>query len=72
MAASGIAFINSTAMVGGFAGPFLIGWIRESTQSFAVALIAMAVILVLSAVIVLTRRLGRDYLPADDGQDLAS
>ncbi len=61
-AASAIAFINSTAMVGGFLGPFLIGWIREATGSYTIALISMAVVLVVGAGIVLTRKAGRDFV----------
>jgi ACS family tartrate transporter-like MFS transporter len=33
-AAAGIALINSVGNLGGFAGPFLIGWVRTRTNSF--------------------------------------
>jgi D-galactonate transporter len=42
-AAGGIAMINGFAQIGGFTGPYLVGWIRESTQSFSMALLALAV-----------------------------
>ncbi|MEJ1975605.1 MAG: MFS transporter [Acetobacteraceae bacterium] len=61
-AASAIAFINSSAMVGGFLGPFLIGWIREATGSYTTALVFMAAVLVVGAGVVLTRKPGRDYV----------
>jgi MFS family permease len=42
-AAGGIAMINGFAQIGGFTGPYLVGWIRETTQSFSIALLALAV-----------------------------
>jgi ACS family tartrate transporter-like MFS transporter len=41
-AAAAIALINSLGNVGGFAGPFVIGWIKESTGSFTWGLVAVA------------------------------
>jgi ACS family tartrate transporter-like MFS transporter len=37
-AAGGIAFINSIGNLGGYVGPFIIGWIKESTGSFELGL----------------------------------
>ncbi len=51
-AATGIAAINSIGNLGGFAGPTLIGLIKESTGSFEGGLYAVAAMLVLSAVLV--------------------
>jgi len=42
-AAGGIAMINGFAQIGGFIGPYLVGWIRETTQSFSLALLALAI-----------------------------
>ncbi|WP_034303343.1 MFS transporter [Herbaspirillum sp. RV1423] len=42
-AAGGIAMINGFAQIGGFVGPYLVGWIRETTQSFSIALLVLAV-----------------------------
>jgi MFS transporter, ACS family, tartrate transporter len=53
-AAGGIALVNSVGNVGGFIGPILVGWIRESTGQFAPGLLTLAGILVLGAVVVLT------------------
>ena len=53
-AAGGIALVNSVGNVGGFIGPILVGWIRESTGQFATGLLTLAGILVLGAVVVLT------------------
>jgi MFS transporter, ACS family, tartrate transporter len=52
-AAGGIALVNSVGNVGGFIGPILVGWIRESTGQFASGLLTLAGILVLGAVVVL-------------------
>ena len=41
-AAGAIALINAIGNVGGFAGPFLIGWIKDATGSFAGGLLAVA------------------------------
>jgi len=51
-AATGIAAINSIGNLGGFAGPFIIGFIRERTGSFEGGLIAVALALVFSAALV--------------------
>jgi len=37
-AAAGIALINSLGNLGGYVGPFIVGWIKDSTQSFEMAL----------------------------------
>jgi len=41
-AAGGLAFINSFGTLGGFVGPFLIGFIRERTDSFSQSLLLLA------------------------------
>ena len=47
-AAGGLAFINSVATVGGFVGPYAMGWLRDATGSFSAGLMAMAGLLMLS------------------------
>jgi MFS transporter, ACS family, tartrate transporter len=44
-AAGGLAFITTIGSLGGFFGPFMIGWIKDSTGSFILGLLAMAAIL---------------------------
>jgi nitrate/nitrite transporter NarK len=44
-AAGGLAFISTIGSLGGFFGPFLVGWIKDATGSFILGLVAMAVIL---------------------------
>ncbi len=52
-AATGIATINSIGNLGGFAGPFIIGWLKETTGSFRGGLLAVAAALVFSAALIL-------------------
>jgi MFS transporter, ACS family, tartrate transporter len=52
-AAAGIAFINAFGNLGGFAGPYLTGWIREATHSYVWALAMLGGFLALSGIIVL-------------------
>lgn len=41
-AAGGLAYINSLGTIGGFFGPYAMGWLRDRTHSFAAGLLAMA------------------------------
>ena len=52
-AAGGIALVNSIAAVGGFAGPFLIGWVHQATGSFRAGLLILAALLGCAAAIAL-------------------
>ncbi|SFH35574.1 Major Facilitator Superfamily protein [Ensifer sp. OV372] len=52
-AAAGIATINSLGNLGGFVGPSMIGWIKDTTGSFAGGLYFVAALLVISAVVTL-------------------
>ena len=40
-AAAGIAFIVAVGNLGGFAGPYLIGRVKEATNSYAIALLVL-------------------------------
>ncbi len=50
-AAAGLAFINSIGTMGGFVGPFVMGWLTDRTGSFDAGLAAMAGLLVVSTVL---------------------
>ena len=52
-AAGGIALVNAMGNVGGFAGPFLVGWIRDTTGSFVNALLMLAAVMAMSALMLL-------------------
>jgi sugar phosphate permease len=53
-AAGAIGLINSCGNVGGFVGPYITGYIKETTGSFSVAWIYLACSLALSALLILT------------------
>jgi ACS family tartrate transporter-like MFS transporter len=46
--ASGLAFINAVASIGGFVGPFVVGWLKDATGNFISGMIAMAGMLILA------------------------
>lgn len=50
-AAGGIALINSVGNLGGFAGPYLLGYVREQTGSFASGLYVLAGFLTAGAIL---------------------
>ena len=52
-AAGGIALINAVGNLGGFVGPFLMGWLSDLTGSYAVGLRVLAGAYVLGALIAL-------------------
>jgi ACS family tartrate transporter-like MFS transporter len=52
-AAAGIGLINAIGNVGGFVGPYLLGALKDRTQSFSGTLFALALMAVCSAVIAL-------------------
>lgn len=52
-AAGGIALINSISNLGGFVGPYLMGWLKAHTGGYAAGMAALSFILVFSAVVVL-------------------
>ena len=53
-AAAGIALINSVGNVGGFVGPYGIGYLRDLTNGFAAGLIAIGLIVLAGGALVLT------------------
>jgi ACS family tartrate transporter-like MFS transporter len=52
-AAAGIAFIVAVGNLGGFAGPYLIGRVKEVTNSYAIALLVLAGSLACSTIMML-------------------
>jgi ACS family tartrate transporter-like MFS transporter len=50
-AAGGIAMVNAIGNLGGFVGPYMVGWIRDRTHSYAMALYFLGAFAALSAVI---------------------
>jgi nitrate/nitrite transporter NarK len=61
-AAASIGLISSLGNLGGFAGPYAIGWVSTRTGSYVGGILAVAVALLLSgAVVLLVRRQGRAH-----------
>jgi MFS transporter, ACS family, tartrate transporter len=52
-AAAGIALVNSVGNVGGFVGPNIVGYVRETTSGFAAGLAIVGAILVAGGILVL-------------------
>ena len=48
-AAAGMAFVNSVGNLGGFFGPYMIGWLKDATGSFTAGLYGLAGMLTLAA-----------------------
>ncbi len=48
-AAVGVAIINSCGNIGGFLGPYVIGWIRGQTPGFGTAMLAVAAAMLIAA-----------------------
>ena len=55
-AAAGIAAINSIGNLGGFTGPYLIGWAKEATGSFTLGLMLSAATLLAAVLFTLSLR----------------
>jgi len=51
-AAGGIALINSTGNLGGFVGPYFVGWIKDATGGFAGGLYSLAAVMLLNILLI--------------------
>ena len=58
-AAAGIAFVSSWSGVGGFAGPYLVGLIKDATGKFQPAVVAMAVAILFQGCIAMAMKIDR-------------
>ena len=56
-AAAGLAFINSIGTIGGFAGPSMMGWLKDYTGSFETGLLIMGGVLLATAGLALSLKL---------------
>ena len=57
-AAAGLALINAVANIGSFAGPYLVGWIKDHTGSFSLGIMALGIGPLAAAVVAATLRFG--------------
>jgi MFS transporter, ACS family, tartrate transporter len=55
-AAGGLALINSIGNLGGFVGPYFVGWIKNTTEGYALALLIIGIGLAISGLIALALR----------------
>ena len=55
-AAGAIGFINSIGNLGGFVGPYVTGWVKQQTGSFAGAMLYLAASLAAAGLLILTLR----------------
>lgn len=56
-AAGGIALVNSIGNVGGFVGPYLVGYFKDKTGDYTMSLSVLAIVVALSGVLALLARL---------------
>jgi len=50
-AAGGIAFINSIGNLGGFVGPFMVGWLKDNVGGFQAGLIFLGACLLTGSIV---------------------
>ena len=50
-AGAGIAIVNSVGAIGAFAGPALMGWLRDLTHSYSAGLWTIALCMALAALV---------------------
>ena len=55
-AAAGLGLINAVANIGSFAGPYLVGWVKDATGSFNLGIMALGLGPLLAAGIALSLR----------------
>lgn len=55
-AAGGIALINTIGSLGGFVGPFAVGWIKDQTGSYSYGMMFLAALLLAGAIITMYLR----------------
>jgi MFS family permease len=55
-AAAGIALISSMGNLGGFVGPYMVGWIKERTHNYQYGLISLAAMALVGGLVALTLR----------------
>jgi MFS transporter, ACS family, tartrate transporter len=70
-AAGGIALINSVGNLGGYLGPSIVGWIRESTDSFEIALYCLAAFALAAGAVVFIAKEASDTRSAQRPQPVS-
>ncbi len=65
-AAAGIALINSVGNLGGFVGPYVVGFLSDATGSFYVGLLLLAVLVLVAGLLALTVKHERSLEEVED------
>lgn len=60
-AAAGLALINAVANVGSFAGPYLVGWVRDFTGHYALGIMALGLGPLVASVVAASLRSARKF-----------
>jgi ACS family tartrate transporter-like MFS transporter len=63
-AAAGLALLNSFSNLGGFFGPYLMGWARQTTGNFTLGMLVLAAMLTLAGISVIV--IGQRFFPRLD------
>jgi ACS family tartrate transporter-like MFS transporter len=64
-AAGAIALINSVGNWGGFAGPYIMGWLKDTTGDYRIGLRVLALVMFLGGALALTIRVKKPTIVAD-------
>jgi ACS family tartrate transporter-like MFS transporter len=64
-AAGAIALINSVGNLGGFAGPYIMGWLKDTTGDYRIGLRVLALIMFLGGALALTIRVKKPTVAAN-------
>ena len=56
-AAGGLALINSIGALGGFAGPYLVGYMKDTFHSFSAGMLSLAGVLLVTTALSMSIRL---------------
>lgn len=65
-AAAGIALINSVGNLGGFVGPYVVGFLSDATGSFYAGLLLLAVLVLVAGLLALAVRHERRLEKVED------
>ena len=60
-AAAGLALVNAVANLGSFVGPYLVGWVRDTTGSYSLGIVAIGCGPVMAAIVAATLRSVRKF-----------
>jgi ACS family tartrate transporter-like MFS transporter len=71
VAGPAIAVVNSIGALGGFVGPFAMGWLLQHTHSYAVGLGSLAAVLVVGSILASVRRQRLEYRESIDNPPYA-